>query len=59
MMTRLALFLLIIQGCLQDLHPATLSNPYTLAWANDSALSDYVVNGVIASMLFEIPKMPK
>lgn len=35
-------------------HKATMSNPYTLSWVNDTATSNYNSNGCIAIMSFKI-----
>ena len=35
-------------------HKPEYSSPYTLSWANDTATSNYTVNGTIATLSFEI-----
>ena len=39
-----------------QVHSPTMGNPYTLFWSNDTALENYVVNGVMATLTFEIPE---
>lgn len=38
------------------MHSATLTNPYTLVWENDTASADYTVNGTIMTLTFNIPE---
>ena len=35
-------------------HKPEYSSPYTLAWANDTATSNYTNNGIIATLTFEV-----
>ena len=35
-------------------HKPEYSSPYTLSWANDTATSNYTVNGTVATLSFEI-----
>lgn len=37
-----------------DAHSPTMSNPYTLTWENESAKTDYKVNGTLAVLSFRI-----
>lgn len=35
-------------------HKPELSNPYTLSWANDTATTDFTVNGTLATLSFTV-----
>ena len=39
-----------------QVHSPTMGNPYTLFWSNDTALENYVVDGVLATLTFAIPE---